>query len=48
MTAALRLIMAPFAHPLFTTLIGIGVYFALKQRTSSPRPATFCSATPAR
>ncbi|AQA05046.1 hypothetical protein BVC93_24535 [Mycobacterium sp. MS1601] len=31
-TAALRLVMAPFAHPLFTTAIGIGVYFALKQR----------------
>ena len=31
-TAALRLIMAPFAHPLFTTLTGIGVYFALQQR----------------
>lgn len=31
-TAALRLVMAPFAHPLFTTAIGIGVWFALKQR----------------
>ena len=31
-TAAMRLIMAPFAHPLFTTMIGIGVYFALQQR----------------
>ncbi|MGB3484412.1 MAG: PrsW family intramembrane metalloprotease [Mycobacterium sp.] len=31
-TAALRLVMAPFAHPLFTTSIGIGVYFALQQR----------------
>jgi RsiW-degrading membrane proteinase PrsW (M82 family) len=31
-TAALRLIMAPFAHPLFTTMTGIGVYFALQQR----------------
>jgi protease PrsW len=31
-TAAMRLIMAPFAHPLFTTAIGIGVYFALQQR----------------
>jgi RsiW-degrading membrane proteinase PrsW (M82 family) len=28
-TAALRLIMGPFAHPLFTTMTGIGVYFAL-------------------
>lgn len=32
-TAAMRLIMAPFAHPLFTTLTGIGVYFALHRRT---------------
>lgn len=31
-TAALRLVLGPFAHPLFTTLIGIGVYYALKQR----------------
>lgn len=31
-TAALRLLLGPFAHPLFTTLIGIGVYYALKQR----------------
>ncbi len=31
-TAALRLVMAPFAHPLFTTFTGIGVYFALKRR----------------
>ncbi|CAN5365981.1 PrsW family intramembrane metalloprotease [soil metagenome] len=33
LTAALRLVMAPFAHPLFTTAIGIGVYFALHQRS---------------
>ncbi len=33
-TAALRLIMGPFAHPLFTTFTGIGVYFALHQRNS--------------
>ncbi len=33
-TAALRLIMAPFAHPLFTTMTGIGVYFALQQRNT--------------
>jgi protease PrsW len=32
LTAALRLIMAPFAHPLFTTMTGIGVYFALQHR----------------
>jgi RsiW-degrading membrane proteinase PrsW (M82 family) len=31
-TAAMRLIMAPFAHSLFTTMFGIGVYFALQQR----------------
>lgn len=30
-TAGMRLIMAPFAHPLFTSLIAVGVYFALKQ-----------------
>lgn len=32
-TAVLRLVMAPFAHPLFTTAIGIGVWFALHQRS---------------
>jgi protease PrsW len=32
-TAALRLIMAPFAHPLFTTMTGIGVWFALQRRS---------------
>jgi RsiW-degrading membrane proteinase PrsW (M82 family) len=31
-TAAMRLIMAPFAHPLFTTMFGIGVYFAMNRR----------------
>lgn len=31
-TAAMRLIMAPFAHSLFTTMIAIGVYFALHRR----------------
>jgi RsiW-degrading membrane proteinase PrsW (M82 family) len=31
LTAAMRLIMAPFAHPLFTTMTGIGVYFALNR-----------------
>jgi RsiW-degrading membrane proteinase PrsW (M82 family) len=30
--AALRLVMGPFAHPLFTTMTGIGVYFAMQQR----------------
>jgi RsiW-degrading membrane proteinase PrsW (M82 family) len=34
LTAALRLIMGPFAHSLFTTMFGIGVYFALQQRTA--------------
>jgi RsiW-degrading membrane proteinase PrsW (M82 family) len=33
-TAALRLIMAPFAHSLFTTAFAIGVYFALQQRNA--------------
>lgn len=31
-TAGLRLIMGPFAHPLFTTLTAIGVYLALQRR----------------
>ncbi|MGV9798004.1 PrsW family intramembrane metalloprotease [Mycobacterium sp. NPDC003449] len=31
-TAAMRLIMAPFAHALFTTMTAIGVYFALRRR----------------
>jgi protease PrsW len=30
--AAMRLVMGPFAHPLFTTMTGIGVYFALNRR----------------
>jgi protease PrsW len=34
LTAAMRLIMAPFAHPLFTTMTGIGVYFALQQKNT--------------
>jgi RsiW-degrading membrane proteinase PrsW (M82 family) len=34
LTAAMRLIMAPFAHPLFTTMTAIGVYFALQQRNA--------------
>ncbi len=33
-TAALRLIMGPFAHSLFTTMFGLGVYFALQQRSA--------------
>jgi RsiW-degrading membrane proteinase PrsW (M82 family) len=36
-TAALRLIMAPFAHSLFTSMFGIGVYFALQQRSSAAK-----------
>lgn len=32
LTAGLRLIMGPFAHPLFTTMTAIGVYFALQRR----------------
>jgi protease PrsW len=31
-TAGLRLVMGPFAHPLFTLATGIGVYFALNRR----------------
>jgi hypothetical protein len=34
LTAAMRLIMAPFAHSLFTTMFGIGVYFALQRRNA--------------
>ncbi|WP_293306749.1 PrsW family intramembrane metalloprotease [Mycolicibacterium sp.] len=30
--AGMRLVLGPFAHPLFTTMTGIGVYYALKQR----------------
>lgn len=33
-TAAMRLVVGPFAHPLFTTMTAIGVYFALKQRNT--------------
>ena len=43
-TAAMRLIMGPFAHPLFTTFTGVGVYFASSSATPSPRWATSCSA----
>jgi len=34
LTAGVRLVMGPFAHSLFTTFFGIGVYFALQQRNS--------------
>jgi RsiW-degrading membrane proteinase PrsW (M82 family) len=37
LTAALRLIMAPFAHSLFTTLFAIGVWFALQRRDATSR-----------
>lgn len=36
-TAILRLVMGPFAHPLFTTMTGIGVYYALKQRSPAAK-----------
>jgi protease PrsW len=39
-TAAMRLIMAPFAHPLFTTFTGIGVYFARSNVIHGPRWVT--------
>jgi RsiW-degrading membrane proteinase PrsW (M82 family) len=35
--AAMRLVMSPFAHPLFTTMTGIGVYFAMKQRSTAAK-----------
>lgn len=37
LTAAMRLIMAPFAHPLFTTMIGLGAYFALRERSAAAK-----------
>lgn len=37
LTAAMRLIMAPFAHSLFTTMTAIGVYFALHRRSSGAK-----------
>lgn len=33
-TAAMRLIMAPFAHSLFTTFFGIGVWYAMHNRNA--------------
>lgn len=33
-TAALRLIMGPFAHSLFTTMFALGVWFALQKRSA--------------
>ena len=38
--AALRLVLGPFAHPLFTTMTAIGVYFALQQRNTAAK--VFC------
>ncbi|MGV0744750.1 PrsW family intramembrane metalloprotease [Mycolicibacterium sp. XJ870] len=38
-TAAMRLIMAPFAHALFTTMFAIGVYFALQRRSAFAKTA---------
>jgi len=35
--AGMRLVIGPFAHPLFTTMTGIGVYFALQQRSLAAR-----------
>jgi RsiW-degrading membrane proteinase PrsW (M82 family) len=36
-TAAMRLVMAPFAHSLFTTMFGVGVYFALNRRDAASK-----------
>jgi len=37
LTAAMRLIMAPFGHSLFTTAFAVGVYFALQRRDVGTR-----------
>lgn len=37
LTAGLRLVMGPFAHPLFTGMTGIGVYIALQHRTAGAK-----------
>jgi RsiW-degrading membrane proteinase PrsW (M82 family) len=37
LTAAMRLIMAPFAHSLFTTMFAVGVYFSLQRRDAGSR-----------
>jgi RsiW-degrading membrane proteinase PrsW (M82 family) len=39
LTAAVRLIMGPFAHSLFTTMFAIGVYFALQRRSALAKSA---------
>jgi hypothetical protein len=36
-TATVRLVIGPFAHPLFTTMTGIGVYYALKRRSAGAK-----------
>lgn len=36
-TAVMRLVIGPFAHPLFTTMTAIGVYYALKQRSTGAK-----------
>ncbi|WP_422746516.1 PrsW family intramembrane metalloprotease [Mycobacterium sp. WMMD1722] len=36
-TAALRLVMAPFGHSLFTTMFAVGVYFALQRRDTATK-----------
>lgn len=38
-TAGLRLVMGPFAHPLFTTVTAIGVHFALNRRSFPAKAA---------
>lgn len=35
--AGMRLVLGPFAHPLFTTMTAIGVYFALQQRSTAAK-----------
>lgn len=35
--AIMRLVFSPFAHPLFTSVTAIGVYFAMRQKTSGAR-----------
>ncbi|MCB0931471.1 MAG: PrsW family intramembrane metalloprotease [Mycobacterium sp.] len=35
--AGMRLVLGPFAHPLFTTMTAIGVYFALQQRNTAAK-----------
>nr|WP_307787813.1 PrsW family intramembrane metalloprotease [Mycolicibacterium sp. S2-37] len=36
-TAALRLVMAPFGHSLFTTMFAVGVYFAMQRRDAATK-----------